>query len=317
MRCPRCDVLDAPNKHRCAHKRPCVPFHDSGHCAQCKAFKAQQLDLPRLNDSVDAKPFVKWAGGKRQLVPQLLKHVDPEFCGRYFEPFVGGGAMFYALKPETAVLADINQRLIRTFIAIQCDVERVIHQLKGYPFSKRFFLELRQKPIDERDDVAVACWFLYLNKTAFNGMYRVNKSNGYNVPWGDYTNPTICDEPTLRAASRVLRNTKLTCADFEKATEKATEGDLVYFDPPYVPASTTANFTSYTKGKFGLNDHIRLRDVALRLKKRGVHVMITNSNTKTVRELYENGFTIHRLQARSSVAAKKESRGKRVDLLMV
>jgi DNA adenine methylase len=274
----------------------------------------RQTEVFSGHHGVTAKPFLKWAGGKRQLVPQLLKHV-PAF-GRYFEPFLGGGAMFFALNPTTAVLGDINQRLVRTYDGVRCDVEAVIEKLKGYPFEKKFFLELRARNIDEcRDDTDVACWLIYLNRTSFNGLYRVNKSGGFNVPWGKYNNPLICDEKNLRAASLVLRRAELIYGDFEYIVRDAHRGDLVYFDPPYVPVSTTSSFTSYSKDKFNLNEQIRLRDCAIRLKQDGVHVMITNSNTQTVRELYSE-FRIRRLTARGSVAASSKSRGSRVDLLI-
>lgn len=267
-------------------------------------------------NGVVTKPFLKWAGGKRQLAPQLLGHV-PAYSGRYFEPFVGGGAFFFALQPDAAVLADINQRLIRTYGGVRYDIEAVIAKLSDCPFTKDFFLELRSEDVDaHKCDTDVARWLIYLNKTAFNGLYRVNKSGGFNVPWGKYKNPTICDAKTLRAASLMLRRAQLVCGDFEHAVRDAKKGDLVYFDPPYVPRSSTSNFTSYSKDKFNLNEQVRLRDVALELKEHGVHVMITNSNTKTVRELYSEDFKIHRLKARSSVAAKSKSRGERVDLLI-
>jgi DNA adenine methylase len=268
-------------------------------------------------DDAVAKPFLKWAGGKRQLVPQLLAHV-PAYSGRYFEPFVGGGAMFFALEPGHAVLGDTNRRLIRAYGGVRYNVEGVIAKLSGYPFDKGFFLELRGKDIDAcKDDVEVACWLLYLNKTAFNGLYRVNRNGGFNVPWGKYKNPTICDAENLRAVSNALRCADFVCGDFEYAVRGAKEGDLVYFDPPYVPSSSTSNFTSYTEGKFNLNEQVRLRDVALKLKDRGVHVMLTNSNTSVVRDLYGlDEFKLRRINARGSVAAKGKSRGKRVDLLI-
>lgn len=271
----------------------------------------------RNPNGVDAKPFLKWAGGKRQLVPQLLKHV-PAYSGRYFEPFVGGGALFFALQPDAAVLADVNRRLMRAYGGVRYDVDGVIERLQNYPFDKDFFLQLRAKDIDAQiDDVEVACWLIYLNKTAFNGLYRVNRKGGFNVPWGKYKNPTICDEKNLRAVSCALRRAELLCGDFEHAVRNAKKGDLVYFDPPYVPTSDTSNFTSYSEHKFDLNEQVRLRDLALRLKDKGVHVMVTNSNTKTARDLYGlDEFKIRRVKARGSVAATTSSRGERVDLLI-
>lgn len=316
-RCARCDK-PGPDTHRCPHRRQCLPFHLDSACDRCRAFKARQKSLFGTLPDIRAKPFLKWAGGKRQLAPQLLAHV-PEYNGRYFEPFVGGGAMFYALKPKTAVLNDTNERLIRTYRAVQSDVEAVIYGLKSYTADKEFFLEMRQKPIDATpSDVEVACWLIYLNKTGFNGLYRVNRKGCFNIPYGRYENPVLCDEVTLRASSLMLRRAELSCVDFEAVVKGARKKDLVYFDPPYHPVSESSDFTAYTKEGFGLNDQIRLRDCALALKARGVHVMITNSNCKAVRELYvSDEFRIHRLQARGSIAANKDSRGARVDLLIV
>lgn len=316
MRCPRCDSTKPSATHRCPHGLTCTPFHASDHCTQCERFKIRQQRLPHMTD-VQAQPFLKWAGSKRQLAPQLLKHVPRNYSGRYFEPFVGGGAMFFSLMPERAVLADTNERLIRTYRAVASDVESVIHGLGTYPIDKRFFLELRTKPVDEcPSDVEVACWLIYLNKTAFNGLYRVNKKGIFNTPWGKYKNPKTCDEPRLRAAALMLRRAEIRCCDFNEAVADAQKGDLVYFDPPYVPRTSTANFTSYTRDGFGLNDQIRLRDCAAELKRRGVHVMLTNSDTPIVRELYED-FDVRRLSARGSVAASHKSRGKRTDLLVM
>jgi len=262
-----------------------------------------------------AKPFLKWAGGKRQLAPQLLKHV-PSFTGRYLEPFVGGGAFFFALRPAAAVLGDINRRLVRSYIGVRDDVEDVVAELSKYPLDKEFYLKLRAEDVDAYvSDSKVAAWLIYLNKTAFNGLYRVNRKGGFNVPWGKYRNPTICDAGNLRAVSLALRHAKIVCSDFDIVLAEAKRGDLVYFDPPYVPTSSTSNFTSYSEGKFNLNEQVRLRDCAIRLKQRGVHVMITNSNTQVVRDLYID-FTIRRLKARGSVAAKSKSRGERIDLLI-
>lgn len=314
--CHRCDSI-VQGVHRCPHGHPCISFHVPSCCSECKAFKDRQVYMFRDPNGAGARPFLKWAGGKRQLIPQLLKHV-PAYSGRYFEPFVGGGAMFFALQPDEAVLADVNRRLMRAYGGVRYDVDGVIGRLQDYPFDKGFFLKLRAENIDAKiDDVEVACWLIYLNKTAFNGLYRVNKKGAFNVPWGKYKNPTICDEQNLRAVSLVLRRAELVCGDFEYAVRGAKQGDLVYFDPPYVPASSTSNFTSYSEDKFDLNEQVRLRDVALALKKRGVHVMVTNSNTKTVRDLYGiDGFKIRRVKAKGSVAAKGTSRGDRVDLLI-
>jgi DNA adenine methylase len=261
------------------------------------------------------KPFLKWAGGKRQLLPALLQHT-PANASRYFEPFVGGGALFFAARPKKAVLADVNTRLIRAYRGVRNDVETVIRLLKEYPHTPTFFYEFREAQIDGRTDAEVAAWFIYLNKTGFNGLYRVNRENRFNVPFGRYTNPAICDEPTLRSCSTALAHADLRVQDFEKVVEKAKSGDFVYFDPPYVPLSTTSSFTSYTSGGFGDAEQIRLRNVARSLKERGVHVLLSNSSAPLVRQLYADGFEVIEVSATRLVNSKATARGAIVELLL-
>ncbi len=320
QRCHRCDtpVADPREPHKCPHGVRCGATHGKVGCLECKRFKERQE--PMFDSSVDPKPtqpFLKWAGGKRQLLPQLMRYAPP--FARYFEPFVGGGALFFGLAPVNAVLNDSNVRLMRAYRGLSVSVDAVIALLKSYPIDKDFFLELRTKPIDDPavDDVEVAAWLIYLNRLAFNGLYRVNKSGGFNVPWGKYKNPTVCNEERLRECAALLKSATLLDGDFMYACDEAERGDLVYFDPPYVPVKEGESFTSYTKDGFGLDDQVRLRDCTLALKDRGVSVMINNSNTKTVRELYRDEFRFHRLQARGSVAANAKSRGGRIDLLIV
>lgn len=267
-----------------------------------------------------AEPFVKWAGGKRQTLEKLKLHIPPLY-GRYFEPFVGGGALFFDLSPRTAFLGDQNGRLVTTYLAIRDHVEKVIALLKTYPYEKEFFLETRAKDIDDEKKygpVEVAAWFIYLNRAGFNGMYRVNQSGAFNVPFGKYTNPTICNEGALRAASKALRRAKIVGADFEVTTRSARAGDFVYFDPPYIPSSGTSDFTTYTPEGFKPADHERLRDYALELSRRGVHVLLSNSDTPAARELYaKKPFTIHEIQSRRSVNSKTEKRGAVSELIIV
>jgi len=261
------------------------------------------------------KPFLKWAGGKRQLMPQLKRYI-PEGFNEYFEPFLGGGALFFELRPQKAVLADVNQRLIRTYKGVRDSVDEVIRRLKEYPHDPAFFYRLRQADIDAGTDAEVAAWFIYLNRTGFNGLYRVNRVNRFNVPFGRYTNPTICDEPNLRACSRALANTDLLVTDFENATAKAKVEDFVYLDPPYVPLSTTSSFTSYTSGGFGAPEHERLRDVARDLKKRQVSVLLSNSSSPFVRSLYSEGFQVREVAATRRVNSKVSGRGAIAELLI-
>lgn len=270
-----------------------------------------------VNDAAEQvrRPFLKWAGGKRQLLPELLRHV-PERFPRYYEPFVGGGALFFSLRPPKAMLADVNERLIRTYRGVRDHVDDVIDLLRGYPHTEKFFYKLREVDIDTRTDAEVAAWFIYLNKTGFNGLYRVNRRNIFNVPFGRYENPAICDEVTLRACSKALANAELLIADFESVVTKSRRGDFVYFDPPYVPLSITSSFTSYTSGGFGSDEQTRLRDVALKLKKRGVSVLLSNSSAKSVRDLYKKGFEIIEVSATRLVNSKASGRGAITELVI-
>ncbi len=261
------------------------------------------------------RPFVKWAGGKRQLLPHLLQRA-PSDPAHYFEPFVGGGALFFAMRPKKAVLADVNRRLIRAYKGVRKSVEKVIKLLKSYPHTPEFFYEFREAKIDDGTDAEVAAWFIYLNKTGFNGLYRVNSKNRFNVPFGRYANPAICDETTLRACSAALADADLRMEDFEEVVTKARRGDFVYFDPPYVPLSTTSSFTSYTSGGFGEAEQTRLRDTARRLKERGVSVLLSNSSAPFVRGLYADGFDIIEVSATRLVNSKATARGAIVELLI-
>jgi DNA adenine methylase len=277
---------------------------------------------PRVAEG-GCRPFVKWAGGKRQLLPELQRHV-PERFGRYIEPFVGGGALFFELSPRLsaaqnapkALLADVNRRLIRTYSGVRDSVEDVIELLRGYQHEEQFYYRVRSIDIDALGDAEVAAWFIYLNKIGFNGLYRVNRQNRFNVPFGRHKNPTICDEATLRACCRALAQVELTVADFEQIAERAEPGDLVYFDPPYVPLSVTSSFTKYTSDGFDQEAQIRLRDVALRLKRRGVHVLLSNSSAPFVRELYERDFELFEVSATRLVNSKATRRGAITELVI-
>ena len=260
-------------------------------------------------------PFLKWVGGKRQLLRELVVRLPAQF-GTYHEPFVGGGALFLALRPAKAVLYESNLRLVRTWRGVRDDVEGVIELLQTYPHDKEFFLGLRRRAIDAGSDVEVGAWLIYLNKTAYNGLYRVNRRNEFNVPFGSYRNPTICDAPNLRACSRALQGVDIVHGDFSLVRERARSGDLVYFDPPYVPLSATSYFTSYTAAGFGAEDQVRLRDLARALKRRGVRVLLSNSSAPFVREIYARGFRLDEVLATRAVNCKADGRGKVAELVM-
>ena len=276
----------------------------------------EQLQLPltqkrarrRGGAKGGARPFLKWAGGKRQLLKELRAHV-PQKIKTYHEPMVGGGAFFFDLKPRKAVLSDCNERLVRTFRGVRDSVEEVIAHLCSYPHSKPFFLEMRSRDIDSAPDAEVAAWMIYLNKTAFNGLYRVNSKDRFNVPFGRYEDPLICDAELLRACSKALDGKEINHEDFTAVLDGAKRGDFVYFDPPYVPLSDTSSFTSYTSGGFGMDDQRRLRDAAGKLKRRGVHVLLSNSSSPLVHQLYDEGFEHREVSARRAINSKGGLRG--------
>lgn len=262
-----------------------------------------------------ARPVVKFVGGKTALLPEILPRL-PKKINTYYEPFVGGGAVFFALAVEkrckSAVLSDVNDHLMETYYAIQEDLDTLIPRLKAHAkkHSEEYFYKVRASR-----GSYISARFIYLNKTCFNGLYRVNRKGEFNVPFGKYKNPTICDVENLNAASIALQGVELYTGDFEEAVFSATRGDAVYLDPPYVPASATANFTAYSAGGFGPESQERLRDVFARLDKRGVHVLLSNSDTPFVRKLYK-GFKIEKVQAPRRVNSRGDKRGNVGELLI-
>ncbi len=265
-------------------------------------------------------PFIKWAGGKRFLVPQIQRHLDdhlPDGFATYHEPFVGGGAVFFHLKPSQAFLSDNNPRLVRAYNGVRDQAQQVINALQRKRNVKEFYLAERARDIDRaRADSTVAAWLIYLNKAGFNGLYRVNKRNLFNVPYGKNPRAAICDPDNLRACSEVLQGAQVAHEDFTAVLDRAQPGDFVYFDPPYVPLTATANFTSYTQDKFGDDDQIRLRDTALQLKARGVHVLLSNSSADRVKELYADGFDRREVQVPRKINSNAAKRGPVAELLI-
>ena len=264
------------------------------------------------------RPFVKWVGGKSRVVPTLLRTAPRRF-GRYHEPFVGGGAFYWALHNQGrlrhgATLTDVNLRLVRTWRAVQGPVDRLIARLAqlAAAHDKEHYYEVRAWDVDSfEDDVEVAAWFIYLNKTGFNGLYRVNSKNGFNVPMGRYSNPRVCDPVTLRACHEALQGVELRHGAFDDVATQAERGDLVYFDPPYVPLTKTASFTAYSKAGFGPEQQERLAVVAQGLKDRGVHVILSNHDTPVVRGLYNpRGFKRRTIQVSRPVSSAAGKRGK-------
>jgi len=259
--------------------------------------------------NVIPEPFLKWAGGKRQLVGELMARM-PSSYGTYHEPFIGGGALFFAVAPARAVLSDNNPRLVRTWRAIQGQVDEVIERLGAHRVEESYFYALRNQDIDRAEsDAEVAAWMIYLNRTAFNGLYRVNSKGRFNTPWGRYENPRICDAPRLREVSRVLQGVRIELADFTAVGARAEPGDFVYFDPPYEPLSVSSSFRAYTKQGFGPDDQRRLRDLALELKGRGVHVLLSNSSAPLILDLYKDGFELELVAASRAINSVGSGRG--------
>lgn len=265
-----------------------------------------------------AHPFCKWLGGKSALLHEILPRL-PEKIKTYHEPFIGGGAVFFMLAEqkrfEHASLADINDELINAYACVARDPSKVIGLLKQHVYEEQYYYGIRAQTPQRMGVNERAARFIYLNRTCFNGLYRVNKKGQFNVPFGKYTNPTICDEENLRAVGKVIRATTLATAKFERVLSEAEPGDAAYFDPPYLPVSDTSNFTAYSKGGFTADDHVRLRDVARTLVDRGVHVLLSNSDTPFTRELYK-GFKVEEVQAPRRVNSKGGKRGKVGELLI-
>lgn len=270
------------------------------------------------------KPFVKWVGGKRQLLAQFrrLNLYPPEKfdieTGKYFEPFVGGGAVFFDLLPETAYLSDLNKELVTTYNVIKNNVEGLITSLKKHKTDKEYFLKIRAQDPNKLEYIKIASRFIFLNRTCFNGMYRVNSKGGFNVPFGKYSNPLICDEDNLRKVSKALQNVEIKHQDYKEVLKKAKKGDFIYFDPPYYPVSKTASFTSYTAESFLDKEQTELRDTFLELNKRGCFVMLSNSDTPFINKIYSGfkGIRITKVEAGRAINSNGSGRGKITEVLV-
>lgn len=270
------------------------------------------------------KPFVKWVGGKRQLLRQFreLGLYPPEdfnpITNTYYEPFVGGGAVFFDLLPKNAELSDLNNELVITYNVIKNNVDELIQSLQKHIYDKEYYLEVRAKKIDNSSDVEVASRFIFLNRTGFNGLYRVNKSGQFNVPFGRYNNPVICDEDNLRRVSDALQDVTITHQDYKNVLKTAKSGDFIYLDPPYYPINATSSFTSYTAEGFLEKEQTELRDTFLKLHEKGCFVMLSNSDTPFINELYSglDGITINKITAGRSINSKSSGRGKITEVLV-
>lgn len=258
-----------------------------------------------------AAPFIKWCGGKRHLLPRLLP-LAPARIDVYFEPFLGGGALFFALASAgrigAARLSDVNLELVRTYRAIRDDAAGVLAALDAHVHSSEHYCEVRSRDWRSMSDAQCAARMIFLNKTGFNGLYRVNRSGGFNVPFGDQPTMTAFMDPgRLMACSAALACARIDWLPFDHATEHASAGNFVYFDPPYVPVSKTSNFTSYSAGGFGPADQQRLANEFTRLAGGGVPVVLSNSECAAVRGLY----AAHHIEAASRPGTMSETASKR------
>lgn len=305
------------------------PIHLRVFLSNCKNILNEELEKSYLKYADESpKPFVKWVGGKRQLLKQFrdLDLYPPDGfnpnTATYFEPFVGGGAMFFNLLPKKAVLSDLNYELITTYNVIKNDVEKLISKLKEHQKnnSKEYFLKIRSKDIKKLTKINIAARFIYLNRTCFNGLYRVNGEGQFNVPYGDNKNPLICDEKNLLKVHEVLKNIKILKQDYKKVLEKAKKGDFIYFDPPYYPVNKTSNFTSYTKEGFLEKEQEELRDTFVKLHKKGCFVMLSNSDTPFINKIYsglDKKIKIHKVFAGRMINSKSERRGKIKEVVVI
>jgi DNA adenine methylase len=267
-----------------------------------------------------AKPIVKWAGGKTKLLGELLARV-PTHVRTYAEPFAGGAALFFALVSdssrsfERAVLADRNEDLVACYRAVKNDVNGLIEALLGFRYERDFYYRVRDESPEGKSDVERGARLIYLNRTCFNGLWRVNAAGKFNVPFGRYENPRIVDEEGLRLASAALERAEIVHADFEEVAKDLGAGDFVYFDPPYVPLTKTASFTAYARGGFGPDDQARLSRVLRELRERHVFAMLSNADTEDVRELYRD-FDVQVVLAPRAINSDSKKRGKVNELLV-
>lgn len=256
-----------------------------------------------------AHPFLKWVGGKRSVLPELKSRMPAQY-ERYCEIFLGGAALFFETNPPNAYLSDLNFHLVLTYIAVRDDVERLISELKKHEHrhSKEYYAKARPKIARESDPTKIGAWLIYLNKTCYNGLYRVNQSGEFNVPMGSYTDPTILDEENLRACSKALQGVEIMQHPFTQTPIR--KGNFCYLDPPYHKA-----FSSFDSSGFDDKDHEKLAAFCRTLDEAGCKFMVSNSDTPLIRKLYE-GFTIERIMAGRFVSCKRDQRVKQTELVI-
>lgn len=266
-------------------------------------------------------PVVKWVGGKRQLLPEIEKYFPLKFS-TYYEPFLGGGAVLFRFQPKKAVVNDINQELINLYQIIKDDVESLIQDLQKHKNEAEYFYEIRALDRDieaynKLTNIERASRIHYLNKTCYNGLFRVNNAGEFNTPFGKYKNPNFVNEITLRAVSNYFNSNNITfkCGDYEEALTRVRKGAFVYFDPPYDPVSNSANFTGYAKGGFDRKEQQRLKEICDRLDAKGIKFLLSNSSTDFIKDLYKE-YRIEIIKAKRAINSKGDKRGE-VDEVLV
>ena len=275
--------------------------------------------------STNVKPFLKWAGGKRQLLPELLKYIPKDF-NNYFEPFLGGGALFFELynlgflENKKVYLSDINEELINTYKTIRDNPKELIIKLKEFKtnHNKEFYYKIRELDRDKNyknlDNITKSARFIYLNKTCFNGLYRVNKKGYFNVPIGSYKNPNILDEENILAVSKALQNIIIKNFDYKEILKEVQSNDFIYLDPPYHPLNETSSFTSYTKNEFLQKEQIELFKTLKELSDK-CFILKSNSDTDFINKLYKD-FKIEKILANRAINSKATNRGKILEVLI-
>ena len=267
------------------------------------------------------KPFLKWAGGKRQLMKELIKYMPKQY-NTYYEPFLGGGALLFELQPKKAIVNDSNSELINCYSMIKYALNDLIEELKQYKNDEDYYYQVRkwdrQKDYNSRTSIEKAARIIFLNKTCYNGLFRVNSQGQFNVPFGRYKKPNILDEAVLKAVSQYLNkvDVKLINTDFAEAVKTAKKNDFIYFDPPYDPVSNTASFTGYDVNGFNRDQQKRLKEVVDDLTDRGCKVMLSNSYTDFIDNLYQD-YTQVKVSATRAINSNTVKRGKVDEIIVI
>ncbi|HAN19535.1 MAG: modification methylase [Bacteroidetes bacterium GWC2_33_15] len=267
-------------------------------------------------------PFLKWVGGKRQIMPSIVSVLPKNIQNyTYIEPFVGGGAVLFHLTPSNAVINDFNSELINVYEVIRNNLDELIIDLKKHKNESDYFYKIRgidrTKEFEKLSKVQRASRIIYLNKTCFNGLYRVNNAGEFNAPFGRYKNPNIVNEPTLKAVSKYLNtnNIQILNGDYKAALKQADKNSFVYLDPPYHPISENSNFTGYIRGGWDMQDQIKLREACDDLTKKGIKFLLSNSSAPLIKDQYKK-YNIQTIKANRAINSNGSNRGEIEEVLI-